>query len=220
MDAHDSLPPPVSDLPHFRHVFAHASSGMLLLAEDGRTILDANPKATELLATKRADLLGRDLADFIERNLDELTLFTRTVVNHGVAWTDTLAWSAGGDGAVTVAVTASGFEGPLGRRILLTLHEPTTAQHQEGGIQQALDQANYFRERINRYRRSVANLAAHEFNTPLTTLLVQIMLLEKNLGSLLGDGDRKRLKVILNNLKRLEQSVARFVQFASEDEED
>ncbi len=206
------MPGAATPLPSFKDLFEHASDGILILADDGHRIVEINPRGCEMLGVVRSHLVGRDLGEFLAEDLDELTLFTRTVHNHGVAWTDQLALP--GTKGMPVDVTACGYQGRKAGLILLTMRETTEARARVEADTQALaaDRARYYEERMERFRTDILNMTAHELRTPLTPIILQLAVLKRNLSPLLTEEHQVSLDRINDNIARLQAHVQSIVQ--------
>lgn len=200
--------PASAGLPAFDKLYEHSADSILILAEDGRRILDANPRAAESMGLERAEMIGRDIADFLSQDLDELTAFTKAIHNHGVVWTDTFSLPSTGGGPNPVDVSASGFELPTGKFMILVLHETLVPSDEKArAAKTASDMADYYKERMGRFEREVLKMTAHNVRTPITPILIRLALLERNLGHLLDDDDKDSLQVIRRNVERLEEHI-------------
>lgn len=203
-------------LPAFHRLFEHSADSILVLAEDGRTILDANPRAAEVMQPKEGALIGADIADYLARDVRELPAFAKAIDNHGVVWTDTFALPGGDDGPRPVGVTASGFESPAGRFILLVLHEGMQPKDEkERADKTAADSASYYKERMARFERALVHDIAHNIRTPITPVAIHVALLERNLAPLLNDDDKRSFQMIKKSLERLNQHVIEIIEAAA-----
>lgn len=203
-------------LPAFDKLFEHVADSVLVLAEDGRRILDANPRAAEMMGLERADLIGADIADYLSRDLKELTAFAKAIHNHGVVWTDTFSLPSHDNGPRPVEVSASGFELPGGRFTMLVIHESLLPPSEKArAAVTASESVEYYEVRMKRFEQDVLNQTAHDFRTPLTPILIRLALLERNLGPLLDDSDKESIKVLRRNIERLEEHVRGIVLAAT-----
>ncbi len=199
-------------LPAFNELFEHSPDAVLVLAEDGRTILDANPRATEMMGLSRNEVIGKDVAEYLSRDLDELTGFAKAIHNHGVVWTDQFTLPNKDAQSAQVDVSASGFELPGGKFSILVIHEPLIPADQKPRKAKTASQTtNYYNERMARFEQDVLNRTAHDSRTPITPILIRLALLEPNLGPLLQDDDKRSIQVIRNNVERLEEHVKRVI---------
>ncbi len=211
--------PKPAGLPAFAQLYEHSADSVLILAEDGRRILDANPRAAKMMGLTRSELIGKDMADYLSQGLKELPAFAKAIQIHGVAWTDTFALPSNKNGPKPVDVSASGFELPHGKFTILVIHEALApTDEKDRAAKTAADTADYYNERMARFEQDVLNRTAHDIRTPITPILIRLALLERSLGPLLNDADKESIQTIRRNVERLESHVKDVILAATQDE--
>jgi len=199
-------------LPAFEKLFEHSADAVMVLAEDGRTIIDANPRTTEMMGLSRDEVIGKDVAAYLSRDLDELTGFAKAIHNHGVVWTDKFALPNNGGRPTPVDVSASGFELPGGKFSILVIHEALVSHDQKARGAGPTPQADdYYKERMARFEQDALNRTAHDIRTPITPILLRLALLERSLGPLLQADDKQSIEAIRRNVERLDDHVKRVI---------
>ena len=104
----------------YRKVFLHSNDAILVIDPDRDAILDANPRACELLAYSRDELLNSSISEIHPTEMPALETFARSVMREGHSWTNELSCLTKTGRSVPAEISASTTEF-AGRRCIIAM---------------------------------------------------------------------------------------------------
>lgn len=75
----------------FNGIFNHSNDGILVIDPSKDRIVEANPKASEMLEYSREELLSLPISEIHPNDMPRLAAFAESVVEQGTGWTDELS---------------------------------------------------------------------------------------------------------------------------------
>ncbi len=134
----------------YRTIFEYSNDAILVSDPAHDQILDANPKACELLGYDQDELLSMPLSDIHPNDLPALQVFARSVVERGVGWTDELACVTKSGVDVHTEISASSVD-ITGRTCIIALFRDISERKE---AEEAMQELAVVRER-NRLAREL-----------------------------------------------------------------
>lgn len=113
----------------YRKVFLHSNDAILVIDPDRDAIMDANPKACELLAFTRDELLKLSISAIHLTEMPALQTFARSVMREGHGWTNELSCLTKTGRSVPTEISASTAEF-AGRRCIIAMVRDITERQQ------------------------------------------------------------------------------------------
>lgn len=119
---------PVIGEDHFHSIFTHSRDAILLLDVERDTIVEANPRAAELLGYDPNELVGLSVSAIHPNEMDRLRRFAGSVARTGSGWTDELTCTTKSSVTLPAEISASAVD-VEGRRLVLAIVRDVTARH-------------------------------------------------------------------------------------------
>ena len=113
----------------YRKVFLHSNDAILVIDPDRDAIMDANPKACELLAFARDELLKLSISAIHPTEMPALQTFARSVMREGHGWTNELSCLTKTGRSAPAEISASTAEF-AGRRCIIAMVRDITERQQ------------------------------------------------------------------------------------------
>ena len=107
----------------FEQVFQSSYDAILIVAPDEDRIIDANPRAEELLEYTREELLGTPLSAIHPDELPRLKEFTSLVFEEGSGWTDALSCLTRGGRSIGAEVSPEAMATDGGRQMIAIVRD-------------------------------------------------------------------------------------------------
>lgn len=114
---------------HFRSIFTHSQDAILLLDVERDRIVEANPRAAELLGYGPEELIGLSVSAIHPDEMDRLRRFAGSVAESGSGWTDELTCATKSSARLPAEISASAVNVD-GRRLVLAIVRDLTARRQ------------------------------------------------------------------------------------------
>ena len=169
------------------------------MLHDGTTVQACNQAAAELFGYSRDELLGMSLVALIAKS-------SRTEVSQRMGDADTGAY-------VALGLHADGSEMPMrvhGRALndelrMVTLCPVQAEEDDLAELREALEQKDEVLrlKETSRFKTQILNTTAHELNTPLTPVRLQLHLLKTGALGQLNERHGKAIGIIDRNIERL-----------------
>ena len=113
----------------YRNVFLHSNDAILVIDPDRDAILDANPRACELLAYSRDELLNSSISSIHPMEMPALQAFAGSVMLEGHGWTNELSCLTKTGTSLPAEISASIIEF-AGRRCVIAMVRDITERKQ------------------------------------------------------------------------------------------
>ena len=194
---------PPSDSEQRRHkIFQYSNDAIFLIDPQADRILEANPKASELLGYSPEELLTTVAVSAIHpHELSAFQAFGLTVLQEGHGWTNELSCMT--KSGVTVPTEISAAVVSLeGRHCIISMVRDITERKQAQAATERLAEIG-----------ELAAMIVHEVRSPLTTIL---MGLESFREMALPERAQQRLSLALEEADRLKQLLNEILQYARE----
>lgn len=190
----------------FRSLAETAKDGILLLDEQGR-LTYVNPAGQRLFGLRPTDIQGRFLAQHLgpDASSPEAMLGTRECIVHR---------RDGTSFAAELSLARTEREGTVAYTGVLrdiTERKRSEAASKESTAREA--EFNRLRE-MNEFKTQFLNMAAHELNTPLTPLRLQLHLLKEEQMGALNERQTKAVALLDRNVTRLSGLVGELLEVA------
>lgn len=154
----------------FRGVFEASLDAYFLIDLESDVILDANPRACELLGFSLDELCRMSIRDIHPHEMPRLLEFARLAREQGGARSTELSCLTKSGGYVPAEVSATFFTDHLGRHVMAAqvrdMSKVLRAREEKARLEQELNHS----ERLNSLGR-LASGVAHDFNNLLTVML-------------------------------------------------
>ena len=188
----------------FRSIFDNSNDAILLVDVQHQKIVDANPKACELLEYRYEELLQTPVSFIHPDDMPEVQRFVEQVQLHGAAITDELTCITKTRKRVQASISAALMEID-GKRVMLAQVRDITERKQ---TEQALQRAQKM-EAIGQLTGGIA----HDFNNILGIILGNLSLLERQLD---GDDEKikKRIETINHSARRAVDLTRKLLGFS------
>ncbi len=190
----------------FRSIFNNSNDAILLIDVQQQKIVDANPKASELLEYSYEELLQTPVSVIHPDEMQELQRFIEQVQLRGAAVTEELTCITKTRKSIQTSISASLLELD-GQRLMLAQVRDITERKQ---TEQALQRAQKM-EAIGQLTGGIA----HDFNNILGIILGNLSLLERQI-----DGDekiKKRIDTINHSAQRAVDLTRKLLGFSRQD---
>ncbi len=139
----------------FRKIFEHSHDAILVLDPARDTILDANPRACELLGYPREELLSLPISAVHPAEIPRLRAFVASVHDQGHGWTDELSCLTRAGGVVPVEISASIIDVGGVTSILAMVRDISGRRRAEAEREQLLGQLENERRQLEEVLRQM-----------------------------------------------------------------
>ncbi len=190
----------------FRSIFNNSNDAILLIDVQQQQIIDANPKASELLEYSYEELLQTPVSVIHPDDMQQVRRFIDQVQLRGAAVTEELTCISKTRKRIQTSISASLMEID-GKRMMLAQVRDITERKQ---TEQALQRAQKM-EAIGQLTGGIA----HDFNNILGIILGNLSLLERQI-----DGDektKKRIDTINHSAQRAVDLTRKLLGFSRQD---
>ncbi|MEK6974803.1 MAG: PAS domain-containing sensor histidine kinase [Candidatus Thermoplasmatota archaeon] len=186
-------------------VLRSTGEGLLGVDADCR-ITFANPAALRMASMGERDLLGKPLYGLLRGN-DGRPAFAPDILRQTEGAFTSDAWLAGGNGTTTpVEILCTPIEGRQHQEgAVVAMRDITDRMHAEQGRLAAKQQASeleHLRE-VDSFKTRFMNMAAHELNTPLTPIKMQMHLLKSHAEEPQLEAHKRSIHLLDRNFQRL-----------------
>ena len=185
-----------------RKIFEYSNDAIFVVDPKGDRILEANPKASELLGYSREELLNSVAVSSIHpHELSKFQAFGMTVLHQGHGWTNELSCMTKSGVTVPSEISAA-VVSLAGQDCIISMVRDITERKQAQAAMERLAEIG-----------ELAAMIVHEVRSPLTTIL---MGLESFREMDLTDRAQRRLDLALEEADRLKQLLSEILQYARE----
>ena len=91
----------------FNGIFNHSNDGILVIDPSKDRIVEANPKASEMLEYSQEELLSLPISELHPNDMPRLAAFAESVFEQGAGWTDELSCKTKAGEFIAVEISAS-----------------------------------------------------------------------------------------------------------------
>ena len=91
----------------YRKIFSYSNDAIFVIDPSQNAILDANPKACDMLGYSREELLSTPLSAIHPDEMPQMQLFAQSVFEKGHGWTNELTCTAKEGGVIPAEISAS-----------------------------------------------------------------------------------------------------------------
>ena len=183
-------------------IFHYSNDAIFLIDPQADRILEANPKATDLLGYSHEELLTTVTVSAIHpHELSAFQAFGQTVLQEGHGWTNELSCMTK-LGVIVPAEISAAVVSLEGRQCLISMVRDITERKQAQAATERLAEIG-----------ELAAMIVHEVRSPLTTIL---MGLESFREIPLPDRAQRRLSLAMEEADRLKQLLNGILQYARE----
>ena len=195
----------------FRKIFEGSNDAIFVIDPAQDQILEANPRATELLKYSRQELLNSiKISQVHPDEMTKLLKFTQTVFHDGRGWTDELTCLTKSKNKLPAEISAAPIEFE-GRQCILAMVRDISERRQ---LDHQRKQAEANAKKALAHLAEVGELSSmivHEIRNPLTTVLMGLTSFQK----LELDGRfRARLDIALEEANRLRRLLNEILLFS------
>ncbi|HEX8459093.1 MAG TPA: ATP-binding protein [Pyrinomonadaceae bacterium] len=194
----------------YRAIFEHANDGIIIVAANGRTVVEVNNKFCELFGCRAEDLVGRDISALAWRTDGGDTL--ADVLRDGFCTDKELSVKTAADTTLHVSVSCSPVLTDEDRLLVLIVRDWSIRKRLEAEKEEMQRQL-FHNEKIAALGR-VAAQVAHEVKNPLTGLLLYSMHLKNKLSGKLSDSEVALCDRIVNSVNHLVGTTEQILSFA------
>lgn len=195
----------------FRKIFEGSNDAIFVIDPAQDQILEANPRATQLLNYSRKELLNVvKISQVHPDEMPQLMEFAQTVFRKGQGWTDELSCLTKSKRRLPAEISAAPIEFD-GRQCILAMVRDISERRRlhaerkqaEGSAQKALTHLAEVGE--------LASMIVHEIRNPLTTILMGLTSFQK---LKLDNRFQSRLDIALGEAERLQRLLNEILLFA------
>lgn len=188
----------------FRKIFEGSNDAIFVIDPAQDTILEANPRATQLLDYSRHELLNSIKISQVHPNeMPQLIQFTQTVFQNGRGWTDELTCLTRSNNELPAEISAAPIEFEGKQCILAMVRDISERKQAEADA-----------KKVSSHLAEVGELASmivHEIRNPLTTVLMGLASFKK---LELDDRFQSRLTIALGEAERLKRLLNEILVFS------
>lgn len=105
---------------HFRKIFEHSNDAILIVDPAEERILDANPRASQMLGFDTMELLATPVSSVHAEDMPAFRHFAKAVLDSESGWTDELSWLTKSGDKLSVEISASTID-IGGKRCLIAM---------------------------------------------------------------------------------------------------
>ena len=197
----------------FRKIFEGSNAAIFVIAPAQDQILEANPRAAQLLNYSHQELLNSTkISQVYPDEMPKLVEFTNTVFRHGQGWTDELTCLTKTNHRLAAEISAAPIEFE-GRQCILAMVRDIN-QRKQLSIER--EQAEARANRALSHLAEVGELASmmvHEIRNPLTTVLMGLTSFKK---LELDSRFEARLAIALEEAERLKRLLNEILLFSKQ----
>lgn len=194
----------------FRKIFEGSNDAILVIDPSHDQILEANPRATQLLNYSRQELLNTITISQIHPNeMPKLIEFTQTVFHQGQGWTDELTCLTKSNNKLPAEISAAPIEFEGRQCILAMVRDISERKQLNTERKQAEIRAQKALAHLTEVREQ-SSMIVHEIRNPLTTILLGLTSF-KELE--LDSRFQARLDIALEEAERLQRLLNEILLF-------
>lgn len=195
----------------FRKIFDGSNDAIFVIDPAADKILEANPRATELLSYSRQELLNSIKISQVHPNeMPQLKAFAQSVFENGQGWTDELTCLTKAKHKLPAEISAAPIEFEGRPCILAMVRDISERKRLDAERKQAETKAQHAMAHLAEVGE-LASMIVHEIRNPLTTVLMGLTSFkELNL-----DGRfQSRLTIALEEAERLKRLLNEILLFS------
>ncbi len=195
----------------FRKIFEGSNDAIFVIDPDQDKILEANPRAADLLSYSRQELItSTKISQVHPDEMPQLQAFAQTVLKEGQGWTDELTCLTKGQRKLPAEISASPIDFEGRPCILAMVRDISERKRLEAERKQAEIKA---RQAIDHLAEvgELASMIVHEIRNPLTTVLMGLTSFKK---LELDDRFQSRLTMALDEAERLKRLLNEILLFS------
>ena len=195
----------------FRKIFEGSNDAIFVINPDQDQILEANPRATELLGYSHQELLNSiKISQIHPEEMPQLMTFTQDVFRHGQGWTDELTCLTKAKHRLAAEISAAPIEFEGRSCILAMVRDISERKRLSAERKQAEVNAQKARSHLAEIGE-LSSMIVHEIRNPLTTVLMGLTSFQK----LELDGRfQARLNLALEEAERLKRLLNEILLFS------
>lgn len=195
----------------FRKIFEGSNDAIFVIDPAQDRILEANPRATQLLNYSHQELLGSiKISEVHPDEMPKLIEFTQTVFQNGQGWTDELTCLTKSNNKLPAEISAAPIEFEGRQCILAMVRDISERKRLDADRQQAEANAKKALSHLAEVGE-LASMIVHEIRNPLTTILMGLASFQK----LELDGRfQARLAMALEEAERLKRLLNEILLFS------
>jgi PAS domain S-box-containing protein len=192
----------------------------VIIADHRGSIALANGQAERVFGYRRHELLGRSADALVAQQHEALHRAHREAVLADPAGAAAKVVEVEGqrkDGARFPAEVSLGHvPGPTGSLVTLVVRDLTERRRAEEDRSRSMEQLRELERlrEMDRFKTQFINMAAHELNTPLTPIKLQLEMFRLALGEAATQDQAKSLAILDRNVDRLRQLVQDVLEVA------
>jgi PAS domain S-box-containing protein len=173
----------------FRSVFEHTNDAIVIFDPDADEILEANPRATDLLGYSREELLGMGPSDIHPGEMELFREFVETIHTDGKSRTDRLSCITASGERVPAEISASTLEFEGQESVLASIRDVSDLREYEREL-----------ERQNERLENFASVISHDLRNPLNVATGRIEMVA-------DDCDSDHIGPVRSALDRIEEMI-------------
>jgi PAS domain S-box-containing protein len=173
----------------FQSVFDHSNDAIVILDPETDEILEANPKASELLGYPREELRALGPSDIHPDEMERFREFVRAVRSGGSGWTDELYCVTASGRKVPAEISASTLEFDGRESILALIRDVSELRKYEREL-----------ERQNERLEEVTRVLSHDLRNPMNVASGRVELARK-------EQESDHLDAVRSSLDRMEEMI-------------
>lgn len=195
----------------FRKIFEGSNDAIFVIDPAQDRILEANPRATQLLNYSRQELLNTiTISQVHPDEMPKLTKFTQTVFRNGCGWTDELTCLTKSKNRLPAEISAAAIEFEGRQCILAMVRDISERKRLDADRKQAEANAKKALSHLAEVGE-LASMIVHEIRNPLTTVLMGLTSFKK---LELDSRFQARLDMALEEAERLKRLLNEILLFS------
>lgn len=190
-----------------RRIFDASNDAIFVIDTSSDRILEANPKATQMLGYSRQELLETvHISNIHPQEMPQLMAFSQSVLETGQGWTDQLTCLTKSGTILPAEISASTLEFAQRQCVVAIVRDISERKRLEAEQKRA-EQALAALAEVG----ELASMIVHEVRNPLTTVMMGLGALRH---SQLSERDTRRLDLAASEAERLESLLNEILLYA------
>ncbi|MEM6252001.1 MAG: ATP-binding protein [Cyanobacteria bacterium P01_D01_bin.156] len=196
----------------FRTIFDDSNDAIFVIDPSQDKILEANPRAVELLGYSQHELFNCiKISHIYPDEMPRLAAFSQTVVQNGCGWTDELTCLTKTKHKLYTEISAVPIDFDGQSCILAMVRDISERKRLDAEYQEAKSKAQQAISHLAELRE-LTSMIVYEIRNPLTTILMGLTSFKK---LDLDNRFQSRLKIALNEAERLQRLLNEILLFAN-----
>ncbi|NEQ51884.1 MAG: PAS domain S-box protein [Leptolyngbya sp. SIO3F4] len=195
----------------FRKIFEGSNDAIFVIDPAQDQILEANPRATELLNYSRQELLNSiKISQVHPDEMPKLMEFAQAVFHNGRGWTDELTCLTKSKAKLPAEISAAPIEFENRQCIIAMVRDISDRKRLDTKRKQAEEKAQQAMSHLAELGE-LSSMIVHEIRNPLTTVLMGLSSFKK---LELDDRFKSRLNIALEEAERLKRLLNEILLFS------